>query len=329
LTGNIQLTLACGDYEIVRALKEQTIKPDGIDLTVLTDMDSGTRHWRFLRNNEFDVAELSCSSYLVARDRGMAYQAIPVFLHRRFRHGFIYINTSKGIKEPSDLIGKKIGLKQFQSTAIVWMRGILAHEYGVPFESVEWFPELDESVDFDPPPNIKITRLPDEKSLVEMLVTGELDAALHPELIKPIIEHDPRVSRLFPAYREEEMRYYQKTGIFPIMHILGIKQEIIDCYPWVPINLQRAFDQSKNIAMARMANPRIVPLVFYRDVWEEQEEIFGLDPWEHGLSDRNRRTLNVLINYTYEQGQIKSRPSIDDLFVNVHEGRKRGDSTRI
>jgi 4,5-dihydroxyphthalate decarboxylase len=329
MSGDIHLTLACGDYEIVRALKERTVKPDGIDLTVLTDMDSGTRHWRFLRNSEFDVAELSCSSYFVARDQGMAYQAIPVFLHRRFRHGFIYINTSKGIEKPTDLIGKKIGLKQFQSTAIVWMRGILANEYGVPHDSVEWFPELDESVDFDAPPNVKITRLPDEKSVEEMLATGELDAALHPELIKPLVDRDPRVARLFPKYREEEVRYYQKTGIFPIMHLLGIKQEIIDLYPWVPINLQRAFDQSKDIAMARMANPRIVPVVFYRDVWEEQEEMFGRDPWEHGLTDRNRRTLDVLIDYTHEQGQIKSRPQIDDLFVNVFEGHKRGDSSRI
>jgi 4,5-dihydroxyphthalate decarboxylase len=124
----VPLTLACGDYEIIRPLKEGIVKPDGIDLTVLTDMDSGTRHWRFLRGREFHVAELSCSSYLIARDQDLPFQAIPIFLHRRFRHGFIYINTAKGIRTPKDLIGRRIGVKQFQSSAIVWMRGILAHE---------------------------------------------------------------------------------------------------------------------------------------------------------------------------------------------------------
>jgi 4,5-dihydroxyphthalate decarboxylase len=129
---NIPLTLACGNYEIVRALKDGVVAPDGIDLTVLTDMDSSTRHWRFLREGHFDVAETSCSSYIVARDKGLPITAIPVFLHRRFRHGFVFINTSKGIKKPIDLIGKKIGIKSFLVTAIHWMRGILEHEYGVP-----------------------------------------------------------------------------------------------------------------------------------------------------------------------------------------------------
>jgi 4,5-dihydroxyphthalate decarboxylase len=132
------LTLACGDYEIVRALADGRVTPDGIDLNVLTEMDSTTRHWRFLRNQEFDVAEISCSSYLIARDHGLLVDAIPVFLHRRFRHGFIFINTNKGIRTPSDLIGRTIGVKQFQATAIVWMRGILQHEYGLALDSIVW-----------------------------------------------------------------------------------------------------------------------------------------------------------------------------------------------
>ena len=134
----LALTLACGEYEIVRALMEGTVKPDGVDLNVLTAMDSSTRHWRFLRNREFDMAEVSCSSYLVARDQGVPIDAIPVFLHRRFRHGFIFINTAKGIRTPADLVGRKIGVKQFQNTAIVWLRGILQHEYGVPLHSTQY-----------------------------------------------------------------------------------------------------------------------------------------------------------------------------------------------
>ncbi len=270
------------------------------------------------------MAELSCSSYFVARDQGFPYQAIPVFLHRRFRHGFIFINTTKGIRKPTDLVGRKVGVKQFQSSAIVWMRGILEHEYGVPFKSVVWFSELDESVAFTPPPGLKLTRLPPDKSVEDMLARGELDAALHPELIQPVVDKDPRVARLFPDYRKEEIAYYRKTGIFPIMHVLGIKQEIIDKYPWVPTNMYHAFCKAKAIAMKRMQNPRVVPLVFYRDVWEEQEAMFGKDPWEYGLSERNRHTLDVLAGYAYEQGMTTRKLDVDDLFVGVSDSRQRG-----
>lgn len=320
----LSLTLACGDYEIVRALKEGVVQAEGIDLNILTSMDSGTRHWRFLRGQEFDVAELSCSSYFISRDQGLPFNAIPVFLHRRFRHGFMYINTTKGIKKPTDLIGRRIGVKQFQSSAIVWMRGILDQHYEVPFKSVEWYSELDESVEFAPPAGLRLTRLPPGHTVEDMLAAGELDAALHPELIRPIINRDPRVSRLFPNYRQEETAFYEKTGIFPIMHVLGIKQDIVDRYPWVPSNLYAAFDEAKAIAMKRLQDPRIVPLVFYRDHWEDQETNFGPDPWEYGLTDRNRNTLEVLAGFTYEQGLTRMRLGLDDLFIPIHAHRKRG-----
>jgi len=317
LPGKIALSLACGDYEIVRPLKEGMVEAEGIELTLLTGQDSNTRHWRFLRNREYDLAELSCSSYAVARDQGMNFTAIPVFLHRRFRHGFIYINSGKAISKPTDLIGKKIGLKQFQSTAIVWMRGILEHEYGVPHDSVEWYPELDESVEFEPPPGVTIKRLPHDKSVVSMLVSGELDAALHPERIRPIRERDPRVGRLFPDYRREEESYWKKTGIFPIMHLLGIRQELVEAHPWVPQALTRAFDRSKEIAMRRMRDTSLVPLVFYGEALAEQESMFGADPWEYGLGPRNRHILDTLIDYSQEQGQTRIRRSLDELFVKV------------
>jgi 4,5-dihydroxyphthalate decarboxylase len=323
------LTLACGDYEITRPLKEGSVKPEGIDLNVLTGMDSTTRHWRFLRNKEFDVAEVSCSSYLVARDRGMPIEGIPVFLHRRFRHGFIFINTSKGIHSPADLAGRKIGLKQFQSTALVWLRGILQHEYGVPLESIEWICELDETLDFVGARDFKIVRLPNDRSVEQMLADGEIDALLHPDLIRPLLAKDPRVGRLFPNYRQEELVYYQKTGIFPIMHILGIRREIMEKNSWVAINLFHAFDEAKRIAMKRLTNPRVVPLVWYREGWEEQESIFGDDPWEYGLSKKNENTLETLVGYAYEQGLIRRKPALEELFLDVSQGRKRGVEFRV
>jgi len=325
----IELTLACGDYEIVRPLKEGIVQPDGIDLTILTKMDSTTRHWRFLRNRDFDMAETSASSYVVARDNGFPISALPVFLHRRFRHGFVYINTSKGITKPSDLIGKKIGIKSFLVTAGHWMRGILEHEYGVPHKSIEWFAELDEDVDFTPPADLKLNRLPDNKSVEAMLAEGEIDALIHSSLIKPIVNKDPRVARLFPDYKTEEQNFFRKTGIFPIMHVLGIKNEVVEKYPWVPINMYHAFNEAKNIAMQRMENPRIVPLAWYREAWEEQEEVLGTDPWEYGLTERNRHTLETLAGYSYEQGLLSKPASLDELFIDVSQGRKRGDEFRI
>jgi len=321
---NIQLTLACGDYEIIRAIKEGAVKVDGVDLTVLTDIDSSTRHWRFLRNREFDIAELSSSSYLLARDQGMPFEAIPVFLHRRFRHGFAFFNTGKNIHSPKDLIGKKIGVKSYQVSAIVWLRGILEHEYGVPHKSCEWFSEIDEDVEFVPPDDLKLTRLPDDKYVEKMLVSGELDAVLHPDLIDPFLEGNPNVARLFPDYKNDEIAYYKKTQIFPIMHVMGIRDSIVEKYPWVPVELYKAFNEAKRIGMKRMENPRIAPVVWYREAWEEQEELLGKDPWEYGMTDKNIHNLETLVGYSYEQGLMKNKMSLDQLFLNVEQGRKRG-----
>jgi 4,5-dihydroxyphthalate decarboxylase len=329
MTKRIPLTMACGDYEIVRALKEGTVRPDGIDLTILTGMDSATRHWRFLRNQEFDMAETSASSYIVSRDRGFPFTALPVFLHRRFRHGFVFINTTKGINKPSDLIGRKVGIKSFLVTAVHWLRGILEHEYGVPHKSIEWFAELDEDIDFTPPADLKLRRLNHDQSVEAMLADGELDAVLHSDIIKPFLAKHPNVGRLFPNYKDEEIAYYKKTGIFPIMHVFGIKQEIVERHPWVPVNMFLAFNEAKAIAMKRMLNPRLVPLAWYQEAREEQEQILGPDPWEYGLSDRNRHTLETLAGYSHEQGLTKRRMPLEELFSDVSQGRKRGDEFRV
>lgn len=325
MPSKVPITLACGDYEIVRALKEGQVEPDGIDLTILTDMDSTTRHWRFIRSLEFDMAETSGSSYIVARDKGVPVTAIPVFLHRRFRHGFVFVNTSKGIKEPKDLIGRKVGVKSFLVSAGHWMRGILEHEYGVPHKSIDWYAELDEDIEFTPPKDLKLTRLPHDKSVEAMLLEGELDAVIHSSIIKPIVDGDRRVGRLWPDFKSEEISYFRKTGIFPIMHVMGIKQEIVDRHPWVPANMFNAFQKAKAIGMRRMHNPRVVPLAWYREAWEEQQEILGSDPWEYGMTEQNRHTIETVAGYSHEQGLTRRRWSADELFVSVFQGRKRGE----
>lgn len=325
----LSLTFACGDYEIVRPLIDGKVEVDGVDLTILTDMDSATRHWRFLRNGEFDVAEVSSSSYLAARDNDWPFRAIPVFLHRRFRHGFMFINTTKGISKPSDLIGRRVGVKTLMTSAVLWMRGILQHEYGVPLNSIEWVAEIEDDVNVTLPPDIKYSCLPNDKSVETMLAEGELDAVFHSDFVKPFLAHDPRVARLFPDSKAEEMAYYQRAGIFPIMHVVGIRQSLAEQHPWLAINLFRAFNEAKAIAMERMRNPRIVPLAWYRAAWEEQEQILGPDPWEYGLTDKNWKILETLVSYSYEQGLIRTRPTLEQLFLNVSQGRKRGGEYRI
>jgi 4,5-dihydroxyphthalate decarboxylase len=158
-----------------------------------------------------------------------------------------------------------------------------------------------------------------------MLVAGEIDALLSPDLIKPLMAGDTRVGRLFPDYKQEETAFYRKTGIFPIMHVVGIKQEIIERHPWVAINMYKAFEEAKTLAMRRMENPRIVPLAWYREAWEEQEKILGKDPWEYGLDERNARNFERLITYSHEQGAIRRRLPLDELFLNVSEGKKRNE----
>jgi len=326
MSKKIQLTLACGDYEIVRALKEGSIQPDGIELNVLTDMDSSSRHWRMIRNEEFDVCELSGSSYLMAKDRGQAFTAIPVFLHRRFRHGFVFINTGKGIEKPEDLNGRRIGLKTYQATAILYLRGLLADEYGLDLTSVEWVTELEEEIPFETPPGIRLSRAPEGSDISEMLAEGEVDAVIHPDIIAPILRGDARVARLFSDYRREEEAYFKRTGIFPIMHATAIRDEILAEHPWVATNLAQAFDKAKFAAYRRMSNPRIVPLAWFLDEWDAQRELLGPDPWEYGLTPSNRKNLENLINYSRTGGLISNLSTVDDFYMDVMlESRGRGE----
>ena len=271
MSKKIHLTLATGDYESIRALKEGTVKADGIELTVLTDMTSDIRHWRMLRNREFDVAELSMSNYLMAKYTGLPFVAIPVFLHRRFRHGFMFLNASKGIKKPADLIGKKSACeifrrRQIYGFAAFWSMSTgcrTAASIGSNRTRRKWIGHRRADLD--------IQRIAPGKSVEKMLVEGELDALIHPEVIQPILEKDKRVTRLFPNYRDLEIDYYKRTGIFPIMHTTAIKQEIVDKHPWVPINLMQAFEESKKVAYKRMENPRIVPLAWFRHFWKNKK----------------------------------------------------------
>ena len=194
----VRLSVACGDYEIVRALKEGAVEADGLDLFVLTGHGSRERHWRMARNLEFDVCEFNVGAYFMARYRNTPITAISVFLHRRFRHGFAFVNAKAGIKTPKDLIGKKVGGTNFQPAGNIWLRGILEEHYGVPHKKLTWVVDRSEDIEFTPPKGLKIEMIPAGKSLDAMLAEGEIPAMINPYIPKPIVSGDKRVARLFP-----------------------------------------------------------------------------------------------------------------------------------
>jgi len=325
----LKLTVAVGDYEIVRALGDGTVQADGIDLVMLTGMGSRERHWRMARKTEFDVCEINIGGYYMARDRGEPLAAIPVFLHRRFRHGFVFVNAKSGIREPKDLIGKKIGGTNFQPASNIWMRGILEEYYGVPHRQCTWVVERSEDFEFAPPKDLRIEMAPPDKRLDVMLAEGEIPAMLSPDLPPLFRDGDKRIVRLFPNYKDIEIEFFRQTGIFPIMHVTVIRQEIVDKYPWVATNLVKAFDEAKALAYRRVANPRVVPLAWVRTAWEEQLDVLGPDPWEYGLGEANRKNVQTALRYCHQQGLIGRMIPLDQFFADTDLGDAGGGAENI
>jgi 4,5-dihydroxyphthalate decarboxylase len=320
----LRLTVACGDYDIVRAFKEGAVQADGLDLVFLTEMGPRERHWRMGRKHEFDVCEENVGAYYMIRDQGEPLTAIPVFMHRRFRHGFVFVNTAAGIKEPKDLNGKTVGGTNFQPAANIWMRGILEEHYGLKHRSITWLVDRSEDIPFTPPSDLRIEMKNSPKSLSDMLADGDIPAMISPTLPKPFVQGDKRIARLFADYKNVEIDYFRQTGIFPIMHVTTVKQEIVDKYPWIPTNLVKAFEASKQLAYRRVANPRTVPLAFVRTAVEEQEAILGKDPWSYGLTPLNRKNLETVQRYAHQQGLIKTIVPLDALFADTDLGDAAG-----
>jgi 4,5-dihydroxyphthalate decarboxylase len=308
----LKLTLACGAYDLLRPLIEGGVAPAGIDLNVLT-MASPERHGRMLRHEEFDVCELSLVAYLVALDQGRTLRAIPVFPHRRFRHGYMVKRMNCGIDKPADLNSKRIGLDTLQNSAGLWMRGILQDHYGVDLKSIDWWCQEEEDVPFEPAKWMRVKRVPKGKNIDAMLVAGELEAALYPETLPSIKQGSPEVGLLFPDSKAAEIDYYRKSGIYPIMHTVVVKGEILEKNPWVAVSLQQAFQRAKEVCYERMKDPRNFTLVWVKETIEEQEKIFGSDPWPYNLAD-NRKALEAAVRYEYEQGMIRKNFRIEDLF---------------
>ena len=320
--GKIRLTLACWDYDRTRALQEGRVEVEGVELTYLPLRVEET-FWRMLRYQEFDACELSMGSYLIARDKGHPpFVAIPVFPSRAFRHSCVFINTGAGIQEPKDLIGKRVGVPEYQMTMAIWVRGILQHEYGVPPQKINWFtggqeePGRIDKVRHDLPPNIDIRSIGPDQTLSSMLESGELDALMSTYLPMPFVRRSPKVRRLIPNFREVEREYYRRTKIFPIMHCVALREDIYQNYPWVAQSLYKAFCEAKMRCQESMYEFSALKYMLAWSIAEMEEEmaIFGDDLWPYGL-EANRHGLETLIHYAHEQGLIQKKVDVKDLFA--------------
>jgi 4,5-dihydroxyphthalate decarboxylase len=319
----IQLTLACEQYDRTDALREGRVQPDGIDLVYLALSPQET-FWRMLRHLEFDAAEMSLSAWSVAKSRGEdRIIAIPVFTSREFRHSAMYINVNSGIGKPQDLRGKKIGVPEYMLTAVVWARGILQNEYGVTPSEVTWMtggqeePGREERITLKKPRNVTIEPIPQGQTLSAMLDQGEIDAVITPLLPSVYARRSPRVRRLFPDFRKVEREYYQRTGIFPIMHTVCVKRSLYESHPWIAQSLYKGFRQSLDIALAKLydTNALRVSLPWVVAEAEESERIFAEGNfWPYGL-ELNRKTIQTLLDYLKQQELLEREVKIEELFA--------------
>lgn len=319
----LRLSLSCWAYDRMRALADGRVQPEGIDLNFL-DLPVEETFFRMLRNREFDVSELSLSSYSISLFRDpRPFVAIPVFPSRMFRHSCIFISTKSGIREPQDLAGKRIGTPEYQMTAPVWIRGILQDEYGVKLESCEYFTGgqeqagREEKLKLDLPPQIKVRHIGSEKTLSRMLADGEIDALHSPRMPSTLHTQPDRVKRLFESYVEVERAYYRKTRIFPIMHAIAIRREVYEQNPWIAMSLYKAFVQSQKIAYEELYETAALRTMLPWMIAEIEEvrRDMGHNWWPYGF-EPNRAALDTFLRYHHEQGLSKRRLKPEELFAS-------------
>ena len=317
----LHLTFACGDYDRTRALEDGSVRPDGIDLTYLR-LPVEETFFRMLRHREFDVAEMSLSTYVATLDQtARPFVALPVFTSRMFRHGGIYINANAGIEMPSDLRGKRVGSPEFQLTACVWIRGILSEHHGVPVDSVAYYtggqetPGRIEKGKVDT--GLDIRPIPAGATLSQMLANGEIDALYTPRVPSPFRDRDPRVTRLFDDVVAVEKEYFAATGIFPIMHVVVIRRDVYERHRWVAQSLFKACQTARDDAYARIYDSSALR---FMEPWliqhfEESKQLLGQDYWSYGLAE-NEKALDVFLRYHHEQGLSRKRYEPVDLFAD-------------
>jgi 4,5-dihydroxyphthalate decarboxylase len=318
----VPITIACGNYDRTAAIRDGRVKVDGCAVTYLPLYPEEIFH-RAFKFDEFDVSELSFSSYLRTTAAGTSpYIGIPAFVSRIFRHSGIYIRTDAGIRTPEDLRGKRIGLPEYQITAVVWMRGMLQHEYGVKPNEIHWRnggqeePGRGERTPLKSIPGLDLKPLEPGETLVDMLRNGELDALFTARAPSSFLKGEPHIARLFPNTRAAEQAYYKKTGLFPIMHLIGIKKTLVERYPWLATSVYKAFLEAKARAMIDLCdvNALMVTLPWLEAETKETMAVMGPDFWKYGV-DENMPEIEALTQYAFEQGLIDRKPAVEELFA--------------
>ena len=328
----LRLSFAVERSERTQPLIDGTIQPEGIELVPIVG-DPSEIFWRQLKFNEFDISALSFSSYMIAKSQGAEMIAIPVFPARRFMHAQLFVHADAGVKEPKDLVGKRIGVGEYQQTAALWTRRILEHDFGVSQYKVDWFMERTEELShggatgFTPPKGISFQRIPSDKSLASMLVNHELDAApVHRALQKGtnIIDRSThnrgaggdwsKIKPLFPDIFAEGTRFIKKHGYVPASHTYVIRGDVQEKYPWVAFSLYKAFAEAKEAARQTLAESIPSGLIFGAQYLAKSKEILGDDPFPYGVT-ANRKMVEAMIEGSYEQGLTAKKLAIENLFA--------------
>jgi 4,5-dihydroxyphthalate decarboxylase len=316
----LNLSVAMGDYDRTRALLDGAVQIDGVNPVYMTLSPEET-FFRAFRNVEFDISELSLSSYLVKASKGESpYVAVPVFLSRAFRHTSIYVRKDR-IKRPEDLKGCRIGVPEYQLTAIVWARAILQNDFGVAPEDVTWVrggidePGRPEKIKLQLPPGVKMENAPEGTTISDMLDRGEIDGFIAPRPPSGAAARNPNVGWLFDDPTAVAKEYYQRTSVFPIMHVVGVRKELAAEHPWLPGAVLKAFEQSKKVALDKLADTSAtkVTLPFVEEQLKAARDLMGQDYWSYGVEPA-RKTLETFVRAHHSQGLSPRLMSVDELF---------------
>lgn len=316
----LRLSMALSHYDRHIPLFDGSVKADGVDLEVLEVGQSHPlrhgqdRHERMLQKSEFDICELSLSSYLIAKSRGMPFTAIPVFPRRLFSLSQMWVNRNAGISSPQDLVGKKVGLSTFQTTLSVLAKGDLQSEYNVPWREIDWYISKDEAVPLKPLEGVKMQLLKPGEKIGAMLEKGEVHALMVPHPPKEALRGNGNIRRLFADPKAEEARYFQKNGYYPIMHVVAFKDALLAKDPWLPTSVMAVFAKAKDMCMEYYDDPNWSRFVWGRHLFEEERRVFGDDPWPHGVK-KNRANLERFISYSLDQGLLDKKLRVEELFA--------------
>lgn len=316
----LSLSVAVRDYDRTRPLTDGTVQIDGVD-PVYMALDPEEIFFRAFRHAEFDICELSLSSSTVKTAQGsFAYVGVPAFVSRAFRHTSIYVRRDR-IKQPSDLKGKTVGLSEYQLTANVWARAMLEDEYGVKPSDINWVrggleeAGRTEKIAITLPKDVKLSNIAEGKTLNAMLAAGEIDAFIGPRTPSCFEQGHPNVGWLFPDTVATAKDYYKRTGIFPMMHIVGVRKTIVDQHPWLPAAVYKAFEQAKKVAIERLSDTSAtkVTLPFVEEQIKAARDLMGRDYWSYGI-EANRKTLEYFFAQHHKQGLSPRLVKLEELF---------------